>query len=279
MDPDRLAAGVDSLQARGYRITLAPNIHARSGFLAGSDRQRAEGYLELLRDPSVDAVFFARGGYGAARVLPLLDPDEIRARPLIHLGGSDLTALFALLQGRADLACFYGPMVAVTMAGEPGLDWQSVLAGQTPATHVFGDEHVVAGGTGSGPLKGGCLSLLASLAGTAEAVSGRDSVLFWEDVAEDTYRLDRMLTQLERSGTFDALQAMVIGSISPGVRGGESPEAVEAWLRDRLAGSPFPVVFGFPAGHQRAARTLPLGTRVTVDADRGRIEFSGPGVI
>ncbi len=278
VDPDRLSAGVRLLESRGYRVALASNVHARSGFLAGSDEQRAKGYRELLRDPSVGAIFFARGGYGASRVLRLLDPEEIRARPRIHLGGSDLTALFALLQGEAGLACFYGPMVAVSMAEEPELDWESVLAGQTPAAHEFGDQYVVAGGIGSGPLKGGCLSLLASLAGTGEAVSGRQSVLFWEDVSEDTYRLDRMLTQLERSGTFDALQAMVIGSISPGVRGGESPEAVEAWLRDRLAGSPFPVVFGFPAGHRRGARTLPLGTRVTVDADRRRIEFSGPGV-
>src|SRR5206468_10105227 len=117
-----------------------------------------------------------------------------------------------------------------------------VRAGATPAPERLQEADILAAGTGEGPLVGGCLSLLASLCGTPEAVEGRGSVLFWEDVAEDTYRLDRMLTQLERSGTFDGLQAMVIGSISPGARGGESPQTVGAWLRDFFKGAPFPVV-------------------------------------
>jgi muramoyltetrapeptide carboxypeptidase len=88
-----------------------------------------------------------------------------------------------------------------------------------------------------------------------------------------------MLTQLERSGTLDRLQAMVIGSISPGARGGgETPEAVAAWLTDRFTGAPFPVVRGFPAGHLRRPRTLPLGVPVRVDGERGTIEFRSAGV-
>jgi muramoyltetrapeptide carboxypeptidase len=97
-------------------------------------------------------------------------------------------------------------------------------------------------------------------------------------VGEDTYRLDRMLTQLERSGTFNGLQAMVIGSISPGARGGESTETVDLWLRSYFAGAPFPVVAGFPAGHLARTRTLPIGRPVRVDTDRGVLEFGGPAV-
>jgi muramoyltetrapeptide carboxypeptidase len=278
VDPSRLEAGIAALERLGYRVVRATNLGARRGFLAGSDEERAEGYRGLLRDPEVDAIFFARGGYGASRVLPRLDPDELRARPRIHLGGSDLTALFAYLARRANLVTFYGPMVAVDMAGDAPLDWQAVLSGQTPAPHWFEESGILAGGTGAGPLVGGCLSLLAAACGTPEAVQGRGAVLFWEDVGEDTYRLDRMLTQLERSGTFEGLQAMLIGSISPGARGGESPEAVSLWLRDFFAGAPFPVLSGLPAGHIRGTRTLPLGTPVRVDAGRGLLEFSGPAV-
>ncbi|HKD18223.1 MAG TPA: LD-carboxypeptidase [Thermoanaerobaculia bacterium] len=274
VDPSRLARGVAALERRGYRAVLAPNVESRRGFLAGSDAERADGYRELVRHRDVDAVFFARGGYGASRMLDRLDPDEIRARPRIHLGGSDLTAFFAYLARRCRLAAFYGPMVAVTMADEDDLDWESVLRGATPAPHRFAEEEVLAGGRGEGPLVGGCLSILASLCGTPEAPDARGAVLFWEDVGEDTYRLDRMLTQLERSGTFDRLQAMVIGSISPGARGGESPETVAAWLRDFFAGAPFPVVTGFPAGHLARTRTLPLGRAVRVDGSTGVLEFS-----
>jgi muramoyltetrapeptide carboxypeptidase len=278
IDPARLSAGVAALERKGYRVVLAGNVGSRLGFLAGSDAERAEGYRELARNPGIDAIFFARGGYGASRTLALLDVDEIRARPRIHLGGSDLTAFFAFLGRRCGLASFYGPMVAVSMADEEGLDWEAVLAGATPAPERIGEANILAGGTGLGPLTGGCLSLIASLCGTPEAVAGRGSVLFWEDVGEDTYRLDRMLTQLERSGTLDRLQAMVIGSISPGARGGESPETVAAWLRHYFAGAPFPVVSGFPAGHLARTRTLPLGLPVRVDADRGLVEFAGPAV-
>ena len=278
VDPGRLSAGIAVLEGKGYRVVRAPNLESRRGFLAGTDAERADGYRELLQREDVDAIFFARGGYGATRVLPRLDAAEDRARPRIHLGGSDLTALFAYLANRCGLATFYGPMVATGIAGEEGLDWEDVLGGAVPAPHRVAADDVIAGGTGEGLLVGGCLSILASLCGTPDAVSGRNAVLFWEDVNEETYRLDRMLTQLEGSGTFDGLQAMVIGSISPGPRGGESPGAVDAWLKDYFAGAPFPVVRGLPAGHLARPRTLPLGLPVRVDADRRIVEFSGPAV-
>ncbi len=277
-DPERLAAGMRMLEQLGYRAKLAANIGERRGDFAGTDAQRADGYRGLLRDPEVDAIFFARGGYGASRVLSGLDAREMRSRPIIHLGGSDLTALFTFAGRHANLATFYGPMVAVDMANPAPLDWEAVLSGRTPAPHRFEEAQILAGGSGHGPLVGGCLSLLAAACGTPDAVQGRDAVLFWEDVGEDTYRLDRMLTQLERSGTFDGLQAMLIGSISPGARGGESPEAVGLWLRDFFAGAPFPVMSGLPAGHIPGTRTLPLGLPVRVDAGRGLLEFSGPAV-
>src|SRR5450432_931612 len=162
VDPARLEAGVADLERRGYRVVLASNVGARRGFLAGSDAERAEGYRALLRDPGVDAIFFARGGYGASRILGRLDVEEIRARPRIHLGGSDLTSLFAFLARRAGLASFYGPMVAVDIAGDTPLDWEAVLSGATPAPHRFPESGILAGGEGSGALVGGCLSLLAS---------------------------------------------------------------------------------------------------------------------
>ncbi|MEX0878445.1 MAG: LD-carboxypeptidase [Thermoanaerobaculia bacterium] len=277
VDGARLFAGVSALERRGYRVVLASNVLARTGFLAGSDRERADGYRELLRNPDVDAIFFARGGYGSVRILPHLEPGELLEHPRIHLGGSDLTALFAFA-ARAGLVCFYGPMVATAIADEESLDWEAVLSGQVPEAHRASEADVLAGGSGQGPLVGGCLSLVASMAGTLDRIEGDGAVFFWEDAEEASFRVDRMLTQLERSGTFDRLQAMLIGSISPGARGGESTETAAAWLAERFAGAPFPVVRGFPAGHLRGSRTLPLGVSVRVDADRGVVEFSGPGV-
>lgn len=273
-DTEELDRGLESLRSRGYRVVEATNLRRREGFLAGTDGERAAGYSELLRNPSVDAIFFARGGYGASRILSQLDPRDLRANPKIHLGGSDLTALFAYVATHAPLVTFYGPLVAVQLARGGLLDWEEILSGSAPEPHALEPDDVIRPGRAEGPIVGGCLSLLASLCGTPEAVVGAGGILFWEDVGEEIYRLDRMLTQLERSGTFEGLSAMLIGSVAPGRREGmESPDEIRAWLRRRFAEAPFPVAMGFPAGHVEATRTIPLGTRVRVDLDAGRIEF------
>lgn len=279
-DPDRLEAGIDSLRARGYRIREAANLRAVHGFLAGTDEERAVGYRSLLRDPDVAAIFFARGGYGAGRILHLLDPREAGEHPKVHLGGSDLTALFAYLWRHSGLVAFYGPMVAVEMAGGEELDWEPVLRGAIPAGERFPGGSILAPGRAEGPLLGGCLSLLASLAGTPHALAADGAILFWEDVGEEPYRLDRLLTQLERSGTFERLQGMVIGSIAPrDGDGAEPPAAVQTWLARMFGGAPFPVVRGLPAGHLPRPRTIPLGPRVRLEAETdGALEFLEAGV-
>ena len=274
VDPERLDRGLESLRTRGYRVAEATNLRRREGFLAGTDRERAAGYLELLRDPSIDAIFFARGGYGASRILPELDARDLRANPKIHLGGSDLTALFAYVATHAPMVTFYGPLVAVQLADGALLDWEGILSGAAPEPQAVEPDDVIRPGRAEGPIVGGCLSLLASLCGTPEAVEGAGRILFWEDVGEEIYRLDRMLTQLERSGTFEGLSAMLIGSVAPGRREGmESPDEIRAWLRRRFAEASFPVAMGFPAGHLETTRTVPLGAPVRVDLDSGRIEF------
>jgi muramoyltetrapeptide carboxypeptidase len=278
VDPTRLDAGIARLQRRAYRVVEAPNLRRSDGLFAGSDAERAEGYRALVEDPAVDALLFARGGWGAGRILDRLDGAAAAARPKIHLGGSDLTALFALLD-RQGLVGFYGPMVAVEMAEEEDLDWEGVLSGAPLPDHRFESGDVLAPGSGEGALVGGCLSLLASLCGTPEAIRAQERVLFWEDIGEEIYRLDRMLTQLERSGTFDRLQAMVIGSVVSRDRA-EAPENVREYLRDRFRGAPFPVAAGLPAGHVRRPRTLPLGVRVRLDlGEVPRLSFAEPAVL
>ena len=277
VEESRLEAGLAKVRARGYRVVEASNLRRRAGFLAGTDEERAAGYRELLRDRSVDAIVFARGGYGAMRVVPRLEVGEIRANPKIHLGGSDLTALFAWLTQSAGLVAFYGPMVAVEMAEQDGLDWEAVLSGEIPAPHRFSPKEVLSPGTAQGPLVGGCLSLLASLAGTPEAVAADGAILFWEEVGEATYRLDRMLTQLERAGTFDKLRGMVIGSVVP--MAGEAPEASLGWLAERFREAPFPVAVNLPAGHLPRPRTLPLGIRARLRLEGSpALEFLEPAV-
>jgi len=280
VDEAKLECGLAYLRGRGYRVREASNLRSREGFLAGPDGERAAGYRALLEDPGVDAIFFARGGYGSSRILHLLDVEAVRAHPKIHLGSSDLTALFAYLRRHGDLVTFYGPMVTTDMADPAarGLDWERVLTGAPPVEHRFSASDVLSPGTAEGPLLGGCLSLLASLCGTAEAFSASVAILFWEDVGEEPYRLDRLLTQLERSDTLTGLRGMVIGSVLPGV-GSDSPDRIREYLRRRFGDVPFPVAMNFPAGHCPSPRTVPLGARVRLDlAEGGALTFLEAGV-
>ena len=280
VDLAKLERGLAYLRGRGYRVREASNLRARDGFLAGRDAERAAGYRQLLEDPAVDAVFFARGGYGSSRIFKLLDGEGLRVHPKIHLGSSDLTALFAYLRRHGDLVTFYGPMVSTDMAdpSASGLDWERVLAGGAPEPYRFSVSDVLSPGTAEGPLLGGCLSLLASLCGTDEAFSGSGAILFWEDVGEEPYRLDRLLTQLERSDTLTGLRGMVIGSVLPGV-GSDSPDRIREYLRRRFRDAPYPVAMSFPAGHCPSPRTLPLGARVRLElAEGGALTFPEAGV-
>lgn len=275
----RLERGIAALRQKGYRVVEASNLRARRGFLAGSDEERAAGYRALVVDPDVDAILFVRGGYGSSRILRLLDPAEASDHPKIHLGASDLTALFAYLRARAGLVTFYGPMVAVDLGEDGELDWEPVLRGSIPGPHLFEPQDVLAHGRGEGRLAGGCLSLLASLCGTPEAVDTRGAILFWEDTGEEIYRLDRLLTQLERSGTLSDLQGMIIGSVIPGGRN-DSAQQVREYLEERFRGASFPVAVGFPAGHLPHPRTLALGSRVRLDLDSAaQLSFLESGVL
>jgi muramoyltetrapeptide carboxypeptidase len=278
-DPARLESGLAHLREAGFRVREAENLRATEGFFAGADRDRAAGYRALLTDPDVRAILFARGGYGASRALPYLDKKEIAANPKPHLGGSDLTALFALF-AKIPAVAFYGPMVAVEMADRDALDWTRVLGGEIAPGHDFSPRDVLSPGRGAGPLVGGCLSLVASLCGTPEAISGAGNLLFWEDIGEENYRLDRMLTQLERSGTFDRIQGMIIGSVVSRDRT-EPADDTREYLRARFRGAAFPVAWGLPAGHRRGPRTLPLHAPAVLDlqASRPRLTFPEPAVI
>jgi muramoyltetrapeptide carboxypeptidase len=278
-NPARLEVGLERVRTLGFGIREASNLRAVHGLFAGSDAERAAGYRELLTDPEVRAILFARGGYGAARVLPHLDASEIAANPKPHLGGSDLTALYALF-ARIPATAFYGPMVAVEMTEPEELDWMRVLSGEVPGAHEFAPGDVLSPGRGAGPLVGGCLSLVASLCGTPEALDGSGKLFFWEDIGEESYRLDRMLTQLERSGTFERLQGMIIGSVVSRDRT-EPADDTREYLRDRFRGARFPVACGFPAGHGRGPRTVPLHAPAVLDleASPARLRFPEPAVI
>jgi muramoyltetrapeptide carboxypeptidase len=274
VEGDALRRGCSFLEGLGYRVRLARNLEEREPLLglAGPDAERAAAYLELLRDPNVKAIVFARGGYGIARALPFLDAEEIARTPKIHCGFSDVTVLSSFLLTRCGLPSFHGPMVAADLSRP--LDpltaryFPSMLEGRGPTGVLLEVENadVLVPGAASGFLVGGCLSLLAASVGTPYEYDYAGSLLFFEEIAEEAYRIDRMLGTLIDSGRFAKLRGILIGTLSNVTFAGvEDGERLRALLRNRLAPLGVPVVAGFPVGHRGPNVTFPVGARASWD--------------
>ncbi|MFD7401769.1 LD-carboxypeptidase [Streptomyces sp. NPDC059866] len=278
----RLQAGLDVLRGWDLDPVAAPHVLDRHGtfdYLAGTDADRAADFQAAWCDPSVDAVLCARGGYGVQRMVDLLDWEALRAAgPKLLVGFSDITALHEAFAVRLGLVTLHGPMAA-------GVDFiknaraqehlkATLFAPETVRTIASGGTALVPG-RARGVVLGGCLCLLAAELGTSHARrSARGGLLCLEDVGEETYRLDRYLTQLLRAGWLDGVRGVLLGSWERC----DAYDRVRALLVDRLGGLGVPVGEEFGFGHCDGALTIPFGVAAELDADTGTLTLDEPAL-
>jgi muramoyltetrapeptide carboxypeptidase len=265
----RIEAAKRNLERYGLTVTLAENIaHGHRGYLAGSDDERAEQLNHYLRSSEFDAFLFARGGYGAMRILDRIDYDAIRRNPRPIIGFSDITALHQAMALHSGVAGLHGPMVNLDFFNglSPEIEewFWSMLGGDAPLTHRFGADQVVNAGEAEGVLFGGCLSLTTALMATPYDFWIDDGIWFWEDVEEPVYRIDRMLTHLRLSGRFKKIRGVVIGKL----KGCGEDDAMVALLRETF-GSSIPVVRNLPFGHHGDNLLMPIGADVRLSTADG----------
>jgi len=268
--PERLEAGIAALRTLGFEPVPGRNLASRHDLFAGSDDERLGALYELADDASLRAIFFARGGHGALRLLPRLDWDRIGRFPRAWIGYSDLTPFLLGVVQRIGLVAFHGPMVAADLArglmAEERDSLLTTLAGELPAVHAASDA-LLSSGTPArceGVLLGGCLSLLCATLGTPWAPDLNGAILLLEDVGEPTYRLDRMLTHLHLSGSLTGVRGVVLGDL----RGTEEAKDEPSTLPGRVAAvaAGVPVLAGLECGHVAPNRTFPLGLLASIDA-------------
>lgn len=268
VDEASLQAGVKLLEQAGYRVRLGAATVKKSGYLAGTDRERLADLDDMFRTPEVKAIIAARGGYGSGRLLPLLDPALPRAHAKIFVGHSDLTFLLTDFVQRAELVTFHGPMVAgLQQRAEAAATLLAMLSGDRVGWHQPA-QAVVQPGMAEGLLVGGSLSVIVALLGTPWALETRGRLLFLEDVNEKPYRVDRMLTQLRQAGVLDGVAGVIFGEM-PGCTAGEDERVtVRDVIAEAFATAPYPVAFGLPSGHGTGTLTLPLGIRARLAGER-----------
>jgi len=279
VDPGRLERGCTALRSLGLDVVPGRHVFERDRYLAGTDADRAADLQEAWCAGDTAAVVCARGGYGAARVVDLLDWDAMRSMPpRVFVGGSDATALHAAIRSRLGLVTLFGPMPATVLLGETDPEPASLarlgdaLLRPERAMTVHAGGRAVVPGVSSGVTVGGTLSLLATTAGTRDWVPAGGGVALLEDVGEDPYRVDRLLTHLLRAGWFDAVRGIGLGSFV------DCGPDVEKVLAERLAPLGVPILAGLPFGHGPVQLTLPLGVPARLDADAGTLTLAQPAL-
>jgi muramoyltetrapeptide carboxypeptidase len=292
-DPKNLDRAVTVLEKLGYKIKLAPNVRRRWGFLAGSDRERASDLMRMFTDRKVNAILCVRGGYGTARLLPLLDYAAIRANPKIFVGYSDITSLHCAFLKKAGLVSFHGPMLNSDFVNEdmPKFTLQSFLCllsepvayGNIAQGYRRQTVAVLRRGVARGPLIGGNLTILCTTIGTPWQPDFKGRILFLEDLSEEPYRMDRMLTYLLNAGVLQQVAGIAIGinkdCVDPKAKKAkEYRQTLEDVFRDRLLPLKVPVVMGLPFGHIPHNATLPVGFEVELHANRGELLITRPAV-
>lgn len=285
-DPKSLPATVAALEKQGFKVKVAPNALTRFGYLAGTDQQRADAFMAAVRDPEVDAIFCITGGFGVTRMMDLLDYDEIRRQRKIVSGFSDITGLHLAIAKKSGLVSLHAPTSPFVYQRDekkrPFANkyfWRTVLAetytadrperGWTiPADEGTTECVTLVGGKASGRLIGGNLSLVAALMGTPYEIETEGRVLFLEDVNEEPYRVDRMLSTLRLAGKLDKPAAVVLGMFSyEPEKGGKVELTMDRLMKQYFDGRAYPVIYNFPVGHVENNATMPVGVRAEVDGD------------
>jgi muramoyltetrapeptide carboxypeptidase len=274
-------AGTRTLERLGLVPVVGRGEFAREGFLAGSDHRRAAELTAALAEEDTRAVWCIRGGYGTARLLPLLDLPRLRRHPKLLVGFSDITALLLQLARPGGFAAIHGPVVTqLPRLPQGDLAWLTTLLfkGAAPQRVPLGRTRTLASGRAEGRLVPCNLSILASLTGTPYAPDLRGAIVCLEDVREPAYRLDRMVWQLVSAGLFAGVRGILLGELvecRPEGRGRFSARRV---LERAVAGLGLPTVSGAPFGHGRRNLALPLGVRAQLDADARTLTLLEPAV-
>jgi muramoyltetrapeptide carboxypeptidase len=263
--------GACILENMGFRVSFPEGIFARSGYLAGSDVDRAAQLNAAFADSDFQAIVCARGGYGSMQILPYLNYDAIRRHPKLLMGFSDITAILCSLYQHSGLVSCHGPVVTtLKSAGSKTLEsvFSVFTLNELPPIRLERGI-VLSPGKASGPVICGNLTTLCHLIGTPFQPKMNGHLLILEDAGEKPYRIDRMLTQMKLAGIFDGLCGLGIGSFE---NCGEADELFEIISRI-FSPLHIPILAGFDIGHGPDNIAIPFGLEAVLDADHRLLTY------
>lgn len=289
------------LQKLGYKVVFPKTLFRKQGYLAGADAERAAEINAAFADPEVDAVFPGTGGFGTTRIIDDLDYETIRRNPKIFVGFSDITGLHIAINQQTGLVTFHSPNPEYGLGNPDNLKpwpghwfWRALLAKEygdktgytilampskrerAASAELYEDvpsAETLTPGTARGRLIGGNLSVLHAMMGTPYEIQTAGKILFLEDVGEDPYRIDRMLSTLKLAGKFDHVNGVILGCFTRrrGEQKWSDDWSMDDVLKDYFADLGVPVLKDFPVGHVMYNTTLPVGVEAELNATQGTL--------
>jgi len=289
--PDDLTlveSGVKYIEGLGYRTTLGKNVAKTRGYLAGTDAERVDDIHQMFGDKNVKAIFCLRGGYGAFRILDKIDYKVIRNSPKIFVGFSEITALQMAFLKKVNLITFAGPMVLPNFSKDISRYteenfWRMITSTKkSPNIRIPEFEKLLPlnPGNTSGRIVGGNLSVFVSLLGTKYLPNLKDKILFLEEINEPPYKIDRMLNQLKLNKVFEKVKGIILGSFTDCVELDKNKKTLtlQEVGEDYFNDLSVPVIHSFPHGHIKDLVTIPIGSKVKLNASKVLVEFTESAV-
>lgn len=266
------------LKSLGFKVKLGKLLIAPKGlhsYLSGPDELRAKDFITFWNAPFIDAIFCLRGGYGCLRMLDHVDFSIIKNKRKIFLGFSDITVLLLAIYAKCRLITFHGPLLGYKFL-KPDL---SVFDESTERNlwkilnnHLFDFSysnklkgHVINPGKASGVLLGGNLTDLCSMIGSSYLPLFKNSILFLEDCNEEPYKIDRLLTQLDNDKIFEVIKGVIFSSFYNCKF--KNNNHIVRFIKEKMSRYKYPIIYGFPIGHENKNYTVPIGKEVLFDAD------------
>lgn len=293
-NPDRLALVERTIKHFGLQVKWGKHIGKKSGYFGNPVQERLDDLHAMFRDPEVKGVFPIQGGYGTPQLLDGIDYDLIRRNPKVFTGYSDITALHLAIHKRTGLVTFHGPNVFSTLTDYTQKHFRKAVFDTAPVGTVTNPPEsnslrpkyllrTIRPGKATGRLVGGNLTLISTTMGTPFEIDTRGAILFLEDIGEEPYRIDRMLTQLRLAGKLDQAAGIIFGDCVGCTPNDYKPFVAAGFslgeVLDSILGSvKVPVLSGLTIGHVEDQLTLPMGVMATLDAEAGTLEIKESGV-
>lgn len=268
------------LESFGFNVVFGEFVRERYGYFAGRDYQRALDLNRFFADPEIDGIISVRGGWGCSRIVPYLDFERIRAHPKVYCGFSDNTTLHLAFLAYSGLVSFHGPNGASEWNEFTKKSFRDVVIEGKLASYVSESSvETLYGGSTEGPLTGGNLSILVTSLGTPYELNPEGAILFVEDIGEEPYKVDRMLTHLARAGFLEKISGFIFGQCTNCEPDNDRGFTMKEVIQQHIMPLEIPAVLGMDIGHDANNITIPVGVKASLNADLGVLSLLEPGVM